>query len=53
MSEDESPPEVSTREDCGNPHRCICHDDSPCQWPLLKGNMPVAREDLEMPERGM
>lgn len=48
-----TPPDVSTREDCGNPHRCVCQVDQPCQWPLLIARVPGVREDLEMPERGI
>lgn len=53
MTEDLStPPETSDREDCGNPHGCICQADEPCMWPRLAANVPKAREDLEMPEHG-
>lgn len=48
-----TPPEVCAREDCGNPHRCVCPADQPCQWPLLAANVPEMPEDLEMPERGL
>ena len=51
--DESTPPEVSARDDCGNPHRCICQADEPCQWPLLDANTPAPREDVEMPERGV
>ena len=32
-------PTVSDREDCGNPHGCICPAEEACQWPKL-ANLP-------------
>lgn len=53
IDEDTFSPVFSTREDCGNPHGCICPADETCQWPKLAAGIPQPREELEMPERGL
>lgn len=45
-------PVLSDREDCGNPHGCICPADEACQWPKLANLPKPDRAEEEMPPRG-
>lgn len=42
---DTAPPVVSAREDCKQPHGCVCPDSEPCHFDALQRNAPEAEPD--------